>query len=120
MKRKSAIITFLLGLLLANLWVAPPVVWAEDTTATSVERAKAALASGRASEAIEILSRLISSMPESDLYYQRGLAYSANSMQNAAINDFDKAISMDPTQAAYYFRRGLSWYRQGHFQKRSR
>jgi tetratricopeptide (TPR) repeat protein len=114
MRKYGFFISFAIATLLIMKLMTLPV--SAEETETASDRAKAAIAGGRAHEAIEILTAQISREPLADLYYQRGVSYASNNMLDAAIRDFDKAISMDGTQAAYFFRRGVVRYRQGDFQ----
>src|SRR5208283_3226170 len=101
---------------LAFCLVAPTLVCAQGSQA-ELERGKAALEAGRIDEAESILSRLVSNDPQAQHYYYHGLALGAKAKDDQAIEDFGRAIALDPNQASYYFRRGIVLSRNGMFQE---
>ena len=84
---------------------------------TAISAGKQAIESGRPDEALELFSRLIANDPQAVLYYYRGLAYSAKNQENLAVQDFTRAISLQPLRAAYYLRRGASLLRTSQYQQ---
>jgi tetratricopeptide (TPR) repeat protein len=96
----------LLALLAAHLYWTPS-AFALDL-GPEVEKARSAIQAGRAQEAVDMLSRLITLEPQAQLYYFRGIAYSKSGDEALAIGDFTQAISLDPSQTAFYLKRAQS------------
>jgi tetratricopeptide (TPR) repeat protein len=86
---------------------------AAEVSEDLVERGKTALESGRAAEAVDLFSRLIAVEPRGDFYYHRALGYSMGHEEGLAIEDFTKAIALEPDQPAYYLERGISLLENG-------
>jgi tetratricopeptide (TPR) repeat protein len=84
---------------------------------TDLELAKTALEMGRLDEALAILSRLISAEPQAQAYFYRGMALRAKGQQSQALDDFNKAISLDPKQPPYHMRRGIIFLRISRYQE---
>ena len=84
---------------------------------TAISAGKQGIESGRPDEALELFSRLIANDPQAVLYYYRGLAYSAKNQESLAVQDFTRAISLQPLRAAYYLRRGASLLRTSQYQQ---
>ncbi len=83
----------------------------------AISAGKQAIESGRPDEALELFSHLIASDPQAVLYYYRGLAYSAKNQDNLAVQDFTRAVSLQPLQASYYQQRGVSLLKTGQYQR---
>ncbi len=47
------------------------------------------------------------------LYLARGVAHNANCELDAAIDDSNRAMALQPTEATPYHNRGLAWFRKG-------
>jgi tetratricopeptide (TPR) repeat protein len=95
---------------------APLPLLAQDIE-SAISAGKQAIESGRPDEALDLFSRLIASDPQAVLYYYRGLAYSAKNQESLAVQDFTRAISLQPLQASYYLQRGVSLLRHGQYQQ---
>lgn len=81
-----------------------------------LDKGKAALEAGLNEEAATVFSRLIETQPQASAFYYRGLAYSASDRDALALQDFDRAASMEPDQAVYQLRRGISQNRTGNYE----
>ena len=103
MRKLSPFLTAFCGLLILST-VVPSFLYAQDYQA-ELERGKAALEAGRLDEAESILSQLVAADPQAQHYYYRGLALGAKGKDRQAIDDFSGAITLDPRQSIYYFRR---------------
>jgi tetratricopeptide (TPR) repeat protein len=106
----------LAGLFLSALTLVPSVTHAAEDPQYMLDRGKAALESGLADEAIAVFSELLKTNPQAAVYYHRGLAYSIARQDVLAIQDFDRASSMEPEQALYHLRKGISLARIGNYQ----
>jgi tetratricopeptide (TPR) repeat protein len=80
-----------------------------------VENARNAIQAGRAQEAVDMLSRVITLEPQAQLYYYRGIAYSKSGEETLAIGDFTQAISLDPVRPAFYQKRAQSLFNCGKY-----
>jgi len=109
MLQRYAVIPSVLGLLIFLL-VMPPLVRAQETP-SALEEGKAALKAGKINQAVEIFSQIIAITPQAPMYYYRGISYRSNNNHAAAIQDFDKAISLKPNEPSYYLQRGMSLHR---------
>jgi tetratricopeptide (TPR) repeat protein len=79
--------------------------------AARLNEANAAFDRGRFEEAIALYGEAIAKDPNLPVaYFNRGLAYSANSDYKRAIADFDRALDLSPDLARAYFSRGLAYY----------
>jgi tetratricopeptide (TPR) repeat protein len=94
----------------------PQPLLAQDIEA-AISAGKQAIESGRTDEAVELFSRLIANDPQAALYYNRGLAYSAKNEESLAVQDFTRAILLQPLRASYYLQRGVSLLKVGEYQK---
>lgn len=71
-------------------------------------------------ETIAGCTMLIEANPEnSTAYNNRGIQYSRKREFDRAINDFSKAIEIDPDKAIYYFNRAIALFELGAPQRRS-
>jgi|GEM_PF-1748353 len=62
-------------------------------------------------KAIAEFSRAIEAKPGlSDLYYNRGFAYSKAGRLNQAIADYDQAIKLNPNDSDSYYNRGVAYH----------
>ena len=52
---------------------------------------------------------------DAEFYYKRGLEYLGNSETERAIEDFSRAISINPTNASYWLNKGLAHEEKGEF-----
>lgn len=102
--------------LLAGFSLPSPVL--AQTEGELFARAKAAVDSGRASKAVEILSELISRDPKADYFHYRGIAKTFLGEDKSALKDLNIAISKNPlsvdflmTRAKILINNGL--YRDG-------
>jgi tetratricopeptide (TPR) repeat protein len=98
------------------LEAAPLPLQAQDIE-SAISAGKQAVESGRPDEALDLFSLLIASDPQAVLYYYRGLAYSAKNQETLAVEDFTRAVSLQPLQASYYLQRGVSLLRNGQYQR---
>lgn len=90
---------------------------AQSTDAAELaEKGKSAIESGRLSEAVDIFSRLLAGSPGAEYLYYRGVAYSAMGKDQQALQDFDRAISLEPRSGLLFLKRGESFVRTGQFQ----
>ena len=101
MNRQRLVCAILLAVVIAIINAPGPGV-AQDQPAAA-EKAIAALEAVRIDDAVEIFYLLIESAPQGRLHFYRGLAYAINGKEEAAIEDYSQAISMEPDQAEYYF-----------------
>lgn len=64
---------------------------------------------GEYSDALKLFTRVIIKLPnDKSVYLERGLVYQEMGNHNYAINDFKKAIEIDPTSSLAYFHIGTS------------
>ncbi len=104
-RTRRLLLLYLLALVLACV-AGAAAVYPQDSQ-TDLEHGKTALEMGRIDEAVAILSQLISAEPQAQAYFYRGMAFRAKGQQSQALDDFNKAISLDPKQPLYYLRRGI-------------
>ena len=107
----------LVALFAALVWRTPD-AYALDV-GPEVQKARKAIQEGKAKEAVDMLSRLITLEPQAQLYYYRGIAYSKAGDEPLAIADFTQAISMNPNRPAFFMRRAQSLINCGRFKEAS-
>lgn len=85
-----------------------------ETVAELQEAAKAALAKGKAEEAITLAGKAIDTAPKNPaVYLFRGIVYEALRRHKEANADFDRTIQLDPKSAEAYNRRGSERFKLG-------
>ena len=55
-------------------------------------------------------------MPDASFYFDRALNYERVDDYENAIQDYDRAIQLDPSYASAYYNRGYSYYKLGQYQ----
>ena len=103
----------------------PDTSWGDDVFNSIFNDARAADSAntGTVSPAIPDLPESSRSSSGSDLdeatrgYYNRGNSYSRQGQYQQAIEDYDKAIELDPNDGRAYYNRGNSYSRQGQYQQ---
>jgi tetratricopeptide (TPR) repeat protein len=103
-------------LLLLALLIIPGMAQGAEDSQTLYEKGKAALEAGMPDEAAAIFSALIGTDPQAAVYYHRGRAYSAANKDALALQDFEKAASMEPDKAIYSLSKGISLAKNGNYQ----
>ena len=53
---------------------------------------------------------------DADGYVERGSRYGRNGVYGRAIEDFTKALELDPEHAEAFYNRGCSWYEVGNYE----
>jgi len=86
-------------------------------TSDELELGKTALEMGRVDEALAIFSKLASAEPQAQVHFYRGLAFRVKGKFPQALEDFNKAIALDPKQPLYYLRRGILLLRSAKYQE---
>jgi len=71
--------------------------------------------SGEHNLAIGDYTKALALYPHREGYFNRGVEYSAQSTQAAAIADYSKAIEIDPKYAMAYYNRGNAYTAQGNY-----
>ncbi|MDP4268227.1 MAG: tetratricopeptide repeat protein [Bacteroidota bacterium] len=56
-------------------------------------------------------------MDTAEDFFEKGNKYSVKGDLDKAIENYDKAIELDPTDGILYFGRGNAWYKKGEFEK---
>ncbi|WP_309741117.1 tetratricopeptide repeat protein, partial [Chamaesiphon sp. OTE_20_metabat_361] len=77
------------------------------------ERARILIVSDNKSAAIEEYNLIINRQPEAYTYYNRGVVKYQLGQRIAALQDFDRAITLDPQSASAYYNRGIVKYQLG-------
>jgi tetratricopeptide (TPR) repeat protein len=86
----------------------------EETAATLLAEARAALAAGRPHEALDLAGKAIEDQPDSRAAYRfRAELLERTDEHERAIADYDKLIELDPDQAELYDLRGSAQFKLG-------
>ncbi|MEJ2695396.1 MAG: tetratricopeptide repeat protein [Candidatus Sulfobium sp.] len=82
-----------------------------------LSKGKELILAGRYPEAIQALTRSIELDPgKAAVYNSRGVAFAYNHQYGRAIDDYNKAIELDP-EGAYYLNRGIVYVARGNYQQ---
>lgn len=85
-----------------------------ETVAELQQAAKAALAKGKADEAVALAGKAIAVDPKNaSAYLFRGMVYEALHRHKEAVADFDRTLQLDPKAAEAYNRRGSERFKLG-------
>jgi tetratricopeptide (TPR) repeat protein len=101
-------ILLVLFLVLAGGSVLPAVAIPADDEEQLFQRGVSAVESMRAEEAEEIFTRLIARDAQSRYFFYRGVAYRSQDKLGHALQDFNRALSMEPDNGDYYLQRGFT------------
>lgn len=92
----------------------PPAGFGAETVAELQQAAKAALARGKADEALALAGKAIDLDPRNaTAFLFRGIVYEALHRHKEAVADFDRTIQLDPKAAEAYNRRGSERFKLG-------
>ncbi len=114
-------ISLLAAVFAAVLLFAPAASFADARTDFS--EAMKAVSKGDATTAIDILTRIVDSGEQVDprnmasVYNMRGMCYAAKSENEKAMNDFNKALELDPNLAEALGNRAFLWQTMGDVEK---
>ncbi len=109
-----AIIVIALALLACSLVTGPS--WSQSfPDSPPMDEGMVAMQSGRFDDAVEIFSQLIAVAPTAEVYFHRGLAYSALKKPRLALADLNQAVSKDSNNPSYRVERGQMLLATAHF-----
>lgn len=109
-----AIVVIVLALLAHSLVTGPS--WGQPLPdPPPMDEGMMAMQSGRFDDAVKIFSEVIAVAPTAEVYFQRGLAYSALKKPRLALGDLNQAVSRDPNNPSYRVERGQMLLATAHF-----
>lgn len=119
MKRRSAYLTFFIGLLALVVFVSlsAPLMAQKTTDKKDSEQTTQATAEKSSADQTKTAKKTAEPAKNADYWFDRGALCATYGNDKAAINYYQKAIKLDPKRSGAYFAQGVSYGQLGEFDK---